>query len=61
MEKAKKAEVVEDLNGVFAKAGSVVVAHYSGMTVARWAISVRACARPGLRSVWPRTVWRCAL
>ena len=34
MEKAKKAEVVEDLNGVFAKAGSVVVAHYTGMTVA---------------------------
>ena len=33
--KAKKAEVVEDLNGVFAKAGSVVVAHYSGMTVAQ--------------------------
>ena len=33
MEKAKKAEVVEDLNGVFAKAGSVVVAHYTGMTV----------------------------
>ena len=35
MEKAKKAEVVEDLNGVFAKAGSVVVAHYIGMTVAQ--------------------------
>ena len=35
MEKAKKAEVVQDLNGVFAKAGSVVVAHYSGMTVAQ--------------------------
>ena len=35
MEKAKKAEVVEDLNQVFAKAGSVVVAHYSGMTVAQ--------------------------
>ena len=35
VEKAKKAEVVEDLNGVFAKAGSVVVAHYSGMTVAQ--------------------------
>ena len=35
MEKAKKAEVVEDLNGVFANAGSVVVAHYSGMTVAQ--------------------------
>ena len=37
MEKAKKAEVVEDLNGVFSKAGSVVVAHYSGMTVAQMA------------------------
>ena len=37
MEKAKKAEVVEDLNGVFAKAGSVVVAHYTGMTVAQMA------------------------
>ena len=35
MEKAKKAEVVEDLNGVFSKAGSVVVAHYTGMTVAQ--------------------------
>jgi len=35
VEKAKKAEVVEDLNGVFAKAGSVVIAHYSGMTVAQ--------------------------
>ena len=34
MDKAEKAEVVEDLNGVFAKAGSLVVAHYSGMTVA---------------------------
>jgi large subunit ribosomal protein L10 len=37
VEKAKKAEVVEDLNGVFAKAGSVVIAHYSGMTVANMA------------------------
>ena len=37
MEKAKKAEVVEDLNGVFASAGSVVIAHYSGMTVANMA------------------------
>lgn len=35
MEKAKKAEVVEDLNQVFSNAGSVVVAHYSGMTVAQ--------------------------
>ncbi len=34
MDKAKKADVVEDLSGVFSKAGSVVVAHYSGMTVA---------------------------
>ena len=34
MDKAEKAEVVEDLSGVFSKAGSVVVAHYSGMTVA---------------------------
>src|SRR5580658_3231711 len=35
VEKAKKAEVVEDLNKIFAKAGSVVVTHYSGMTVAQ--------------------------
>jgi len=34
VDKAQKAEVVEDLSGVFSKAGSVVVAHYSGMTVA---------------------------
>ncbi|HEY8948865.1 MAG TPA: 50S ribosomal protein L10 [Rhizomicrobium sp.] len=34
MDKAQKAEVVEDLNGVFANAGSVVVAHYTGLTVA---------------------------
>jgi large subunit ribosomal protein L10 len=37
VEKAKKAEVVEELNGVFAKAGSVVIAHYSGLTVAQMA------------------------
>ena len=35
MEKAKKAEVVEELKGVFASSGSVVVAHYSGLTVAQ--------------------------
>jgi len=35
VEKAKKTEVVEELKGVFAEAGSVVVAHYSGMTVAQ--------------------------
>lgn len=34
MEKAKKAEVVESLNGLFSEAGSVVVAHYTGLTVA---------------------------
>ena len=35
MDKAQKTVVVEDLNGVFAEAGSVVVAHYTGMTVAQ--------------------------
>ena len=35
MDKAKKAEVVESLNGLIGEAGSVVVAHYSGMTVAQ--------------------------
>jgi large subunit ribosomal protein L10 len=35
MDRAKKAEVVESLNGLFGGAGSVVVAHYSGMTVAQ--------------------------
>jgi large subunit ribosomal protein L10 len=34
VDKTQKAEVVEDLNGVFANAGSVVVAHYTGLTVA---------------------------
>ncbi len=35
MERTEKAEVVKDLSGLFAGAGSVVVAHYSGMTVAQ--------------------------
>ena len=35
MEKAKKTVVVGELKSVFADAGSVVVAHYSGMTVAQ--------------------------
>ena len=35
MEKTKKAEVVEELKGVFANSGSVVVAHYKGLTVAQ--------------------------
>ena len=34
MERAQKAEVVESLNEVFNGAGSVVVAHYTGLTVA---------------------------
>jgi len=35
VEKARKAEVVEGLNGLFGDVGSVVVAHYSGLTVAQ--------------------------
>ena len=34
VDKTEKAEVVSDLSKVFADAGSVVVAHYAGMTVA---------------------------
>lgn len=33
MEKARKAEVVDSLKGLFGEAGTVVVAHYTGMTV----------------------------
>ncbi|HEX3666003.1 MAG TPA: 50S ribosomal protein L10 [Rhizomicrobium sp.] len=35
MDRARKAELVEDLGGLIGGAGSVVVAHYSGMTVAQ--------------------------
>ena len=35
MDKAEKAEVVEELKGVFTDSGSLVVAHYTGMTVAQ--------------------------
>jgi len=35
MDRTKKAEVVGSLNGLIGQAGSVVVAHYSGMTVAQ--------------------------
>jgi large subunit ribosomal protein L10 len=35
MDRTQKAEVVDILNGMFGDAGSVVVAHYSGMTVAQ--------------------------
>jgi large subunit ribosomal protein L10 len=34
VERAQKAEVVESLHGLFNEAGSVVVAHYTGLTVA---------------------------
>ena len=33
MDKAQKAEVVAELDAVFAESGSVVVCHYAGMTV----------------------------
>jgi large subunit ribosomal protein L10 len=35
MDRTKKAEAVESLNGLFSEAGAVIVAHYSGMTVAQ--------------------------
>jgi large subunit ribosomal protein L10 len=35
MDRTQKAEAVQSLNGLFAKAGAIVVAHYSGMTVAQ--------------------------
>lgn len=35
MERAEKREFVTELNGVFKASGSVVVAHYSGLTVAQ--------------------------
>jgi large subunit ribosomal protein L10 len=35
MDRTQKAETVQSLNGLFAGAGTVVVAHYSGMTVAQ--------------------------
>ena len=35
MDRVQKAESVKELNGLFAEAGAVVVAHYAGMTVAQ--------------------------
>jgi large subunit ribosomal protein L10 len=35
MDKTQKAEAVKGLHGLFTEAGAVVVAHYSGMTVAQ--------------------------
>lgn len=34
MDRVQKAESVKELNGLFAEAGAVVVAHYSGLSVA---------------------------
>jgi large subunit ribosomal protein L10 len=38
VDKTQKADVVKDLNGLVADAGSVVLAHYTGMTVAEMGI-----------------------
>jgi large subunit ribosomal protein L10 len=38
VDRNQKADVVKDLNGRLAEAGSVVVAHYSGMTVAEMGV-----------------------
>ena len=35
MDRTQKAEAVQGLNGLFTGAGAVIVAHYSGMTVAQ--------------------------
>jgi large subunit ribosomal protein L10 len=35
MDRTQKAQTVQSLNGLFANAGAVVVAHYTGMTVAQ--------------------------
>jgi large subunit ribosomal protein L10 len=35
MDRTQKAEAVKSLNGLFVESGAVVVAHYSGMTVAQ--------------------------
>jgi large subunit ribosomal protein L10 len=35
MDRTQKAEAVKGLNGLFSEAGAVIVAHYSGMTVAQ--------------------------
>jgi large subunit ribosomal protein L10 len=46
MDRVEKAEVVKDLGGLFSDAGAVVVAHYSGMTVAEMG-DLRARMRAG--------------
>ncbi len=47
MDRAEKAELVTTLNGVFKDAGTVVVAHYSGLTVAQMTILRRQMKAKG--------------
>lgn len=51
MDRAEKSDLVAELNGVFANTGVIVVAHYSGLTVADMtALRVRAkAAGAGMR------------
>ena len=50
MDRTQKAEAVQSLNGLFADAGAVVVAHYSGMTVAQMG-DLRLAPQKGRRVV----------
>ena len=50
MLRAEKAQVIDDLNAVFAKTGVVVVTHYKGLTVAEISDLRRGSGRPGRRS-----------
>lgn len=47
MDRAEKQELVTALNGVFKGAAAVVVAHYSGLTVAQMSILRRQMKRQG--------------
>jgi large subunit ribosomal protein L10 len=59
MDRTQKAEAVKGLNGLFADAGAVIVAHYSGMTVAQMGELRSRLEKPAPRSKWPRTVLPC--
>jgi large subunit ribosomal protein L10 len=63
VDRAEKREFVAELNGVFTNAGSVVVAHYAGLTVAQMNDLGRACAQPeapsrSRRTALPRSLFR---
>ena len=47
MERAAKAEMVTELNGVFKTANTVVVAHYAGLTVAQMQVLRRQAKQTG--------------